>query len=264
MKKFENKVIIVTGGASGIGEATVRRLSEEGGKIVIADYAEEKAVRFAGELSAGGADVQPVFFSAADLGSCRRLVDFAKETYGQIDILINNVGGTDLKRDRNIETLDIDYFDEAFHINLRCALYLTQLVVPFMTARGGGSIVNITSIGGITADLQGTLYGMAKAALISLTRYTATQAGSKNIRCNAVAPGLILTPAALQNLPESTRDLFIRHNSLPYPGNPEDIASVVAFLASDDARYITGQTLVTDGGLTIHNPTVADIKAQKK
>lgn len=264
MKRFERKVIVITGAASGIGEAITRRMVVEGGKVIIADYAKANAARLAADLMARGADVQPAFFSAAHLDSCRHLIDFAKATYGRIDVLVNNVGGTDLARDRNIETLDIDYFDEAFHINLRSAVYLTQLVIPIMTEQECGNIVNIASIGGMTADIRGSLYGMAKAGLISLTQYTATQTGMKNIRCNAIAPGLIMTPAVLKNLPETTRKLFIRHNALPYPGDPSDIAAAAAFLASDDARYITGQTLVVDGGLTTHNPTVADVIEQNK
>lgn len=259
MKRFEGKAAIVTGAASGIGEATVRRLAAEGAKVVIADYAKDKADRLAETLSAQGVDARPVYFTAAGLDSCRELVEFARQAYGRIDCLVNNVGGSDLRRDRDIEALDIEYFDEVFHINLRSAVYLTQLVVPVMAARGGGSIVNIASIGGITGDYQGTFYGMSKAGLINLTQYTATQAGKKKIRCNAVAPGLVLTPAALNNLPADRREIFLRHNALPYLGEPENIAATVAFLASDDAAYITGQTLVADGGLTAHNPTVADI-----
>lgn len=259
MKRFEGKAVIVTGAASGIGEATARRLTAEGAKVVIADYAKDKADRLAETLAAQGADVRPVYFTAARLDSCRELVDFALDAYGRIDCLVNNVGGSDLRRDKDIETLDIEYFDEVFHINLRSAVYLTRLAVPVMAGQGGGSIVNIASIGGLTADYQGTFYGMSKAGLISLTQYTATQAGKKNIRCNAVAPGLVLTPAALNNLPENRREIFLRHNALPYLGEPENIAATVAFLASADAAYITGQTIVADGGLTIHNPTVADI-----
>ena len=122
--------------------------------------------------------------------------------YGQIDVLINNVGGTDPKRDLNIEKLDIDYFDEVFHLNLCCTMYLSQQVIPIMTTHGGGNIVNVASISGLTADANGTLYGASKAGVINLTKYIATQMGKKNIRCNAVAPGLVLTPAALDNLNE--------------------------------------------------------------
>ena len=135
-------------------------------------------------------------------------------------------------------------------------MYLSQLIIPVMKAHGGGNIVNVASISGITADASGTLYGASKAGVINLTRYIATQVGKKNIRCNAVAPGLILTPAALNNMNEDVRNIFLGQCATPYLGEPQDIAATIAFLASEDARYITGQTIVADGGLTIHNPTV--------
>lgn len=135
-------------------------------------------------------------------------------------------------------------------------MYLSQLVIPIMIAHGGGNIVNVASISGITADSNGTLYGASKAGVINLTKYIATQMGKKNIRCNAVAPGLVLTPAALNNLNEDVRNIFLSQCATPYLGVPQDIAATIAFLASEDARYVTGQTIVADGGLTIHNPTV--------
>lgn len=259
MKRFQDKVVVITGAASGIGEATAREMASEGAKVIIADYAKEKADRLADELRANGADVKSIYFSANDLDSCRQLISVSQISYGHIDVLVNNVGGSDLALDRDIETLDISYFDEVFHFNIRCAMYLIQLVLPLMSEHGGGNIVNIASISGVTADYQGTYYGIAKAGIISLTQYTATQMGKKNIRCNAIAPGLILTPAAVNNLSGQVRDIFLRHNAVPYLGQPEDIAKTVAFLASDDAKYITGQTIIVDGGLTIHNPTIADI-----
>lgn len=135
-------------------------------------------------------------------------------------------------------------------------MYLSQLIIPIMKAHGGGNIVNVASISGITADASGTLYGASKAGVINLTRYIATQVGKKNIRCNAVAPGLVLTPAALNNMNEDVRNIFLGQCATPYLGEPQDIAATIAFLASEDARYITGQTIIADGGLTIHNPTV--------
>ena len=125
-----------------------------------------------------------------------------------------------------------------------------------MSAQGSGNIVNVASISGITADSNGTLYGASKAGVINLTKYIATQTGKKNIRCNAVAPGLILPPAALNNLNEEVRKIFLGQCATPYLGEPQDVAATIAFLASEDARYITGQTIVVDGGLTIHNPTI--------
>ena len=256
MNRFENKIIIITGAAGGIGASTTRRIVSEGGKVVIADYSREKADQFAAELSNSGADVRPVYFSATELKSCKELITFTMKEYGQIDVLVNNVGGTNPRRDTTIETLDMDYFDEAFHLNLSCTMYLSQLVIPIMSAQGGGNIVNVASISGITADSNGTLYGASKAGVINLTKYIATQTGKKNIRCNAVAPGLILPPAALNNLNEEVRKIFLGQCATPYLGEPQDVAATIAFLASEDARYITGQTIVVDGGLTIHNPTI--------
>ena len=135
--------------------------------------------------------------------------------------------------------------------------FVGQFYIPIMTANGGGNIVNVASISGLTADANGTLYGASKAGVINLTKYIATQMGKKNIRCNAVAPGLVLTPAALDNLNEDVRNIFLGQCATPYLGEPEDVAATIAFLASNDARYITGQTIVVDGGLTVHNPTVA-------
>ena len=133
-----------------------------------------------------------------------------------------------------------------------------------MTAHGGGNILNVASISGITADANGTLYGASKAGVINLTKYIATQMGKKNIRCNAVAPGLVLTPAAVNNLNEDVRNIFLGQCATPYLGEPEDVAATIAFLASNDARYITGQTIVVDGGLTIHNPTSPRNRSWKK
>ena len=185
MDRFKDKVVIVTGAASGIGEATTRRIVSEGGMVVMADFAKEKTALLAQDLK------------AENLESCRTLIGTALEKYHRIDVLVNNVGGTDLQKDKNIEDLDISYFDQAFHINLRCAIYLSQLVIPVMIRQKGGNIVNIASVGGLTGDFRGTYYGAAKAGIINLTRYTATQMGKYNIRCNAIAPGLVLTPAAL-------------------------------------------------------------------
>ena len=155
MKRFENKVVVITGAAGGIGEATTRRIVSEGGKVVIADHSQERADKLAAELTQAGADVRPIYFSAIELQSCKELVDFAMKEYGQIDVLINNVGGTDPKRDLNIEKLDIDYFDEVFHLNLCCTMYLSQQVIPIMTTHGGGNIVNVASA--LSLECDGTV-----------------------------------------------------------------------------------------------------------
>ena len=186
MNRFENKVVVITGAAGGIGEATTRRIVSEGGKVVIADHSEKKAEQLANELTHAGADVRHVYFSATELQSCKELIDFSMNEYQRIDVLINNVGGTDPKRDLNIEKLDINYFDEAFHLNLCCTMYLSQQVIPIMTTNGGGNIVNVASISGLTADANGTLYGASKAGVTlcsqSLTICSLTEPSGFRIR----------------------------------------------------------------------------------
>ncbi|MBR5855969.1 MAG: SDR family oxidoreductase [Bacteroidales bacterium] len=260
MKRFVNKTALVTGGAAGIGRATVERLVKEGAKVIIADCNIEAAQKFAQSLRDNEYKVDAIRYDAAKEVSALKAVDRAIEVFGGIDILINNVGGSDLSKDLDVEELDTNYFNEVFHINLLSMIHTTRAAIPVMKSSGGGTIVNVASIGGLLGDFRGTLYGLSKAGVINLTRYTATQFGQYKIRCNSVSPGLVLTSAATSNLSESAQNLFLKYNALPYLGYAFDIAAVITFLASDDARYITGQNIVADGGLTCHNPTVKEIK----
>lgn len=261
MERFKGQVALVTGGASGIGRATVERLTAEGADVVIADYHLEEADKLATRLREEGHRVKAIYYNATDTDSGANAVTETIGWMGGIDCLVNNVGGSNLKRDSDIASLDMNYFDEVFHINLRSMLATIRTALPAMKEKGKGSIVNVASIGGLTGDFRGSLYGMSKAGVINLTRYVATQYGRMGIRCNSVAPGLVLTPAATRNLPEEVRKVFLKFNALPYLGEAADIAAIIAFLASDDARYITGQTIVADGGMNCHNPTMADIAA---
>ena len=262
MKKLVNKVALITGASSGIGRATAERFVKEGAKVVIADRNTDRAEKFASSLRDNQFHAQAIPFEAQDLKSASKIVDKTIELYGSIDCIINNVGGSDLSKDLNVEELDIKYFDDVFHQNLRSMIAIVQSALPYMKSSKQGVIVNVASIGGFLGDLRGTLYGVSKAGVINLTRYIATQYGRYGIRCNCVAPGLILTPAALENLSEDEREAFSKYNSLPYCGKPEDIAGVISFLASEDARYLSGQTIVVDGGMSCHNPTVYDLSKE--
>ena len=259
MKRFDNKAVLVTGGAGGIGLATAERMAAEGASVMIADYNLERAREQSARLNAGGCRTEAVFFDGGDVQSA---VDIVRETvrrFGTIDVLVNNVGGNDLHRDLDIVNLDIDYFDTIFHINLRSQIVTSKEALPTMMAKGGGAIVNVASMSGLLGDFRGSMYGMTKAGVISLTRYIATQYGKQGVRCNAVAPGLVMTPAATGALPDNLREIFLRQNAVHYLGEAADIAGTIAFLASDDARYISGQTITADGGMSCHNPTVQDI-----
>ena len=233
-KRFESRVALVTGAAAGIGKATAERLAAEGARLVIADYNYPEAERLAEQLNREGAPAFALRFDASETESCREIVARTIERYGTIDILVNNVGGSDLSRDLDLLNMDLGYFDEVFHLNLRSVMATTQAALSEMTLRNRGSIVNTASIGGLLGDFRGTLYGAAKAGVIGLTRYIASQYGKLGIRCN-------------------------KYNAVDYLGQAADIAATIAFLASDDAHYVTGQTITADGGMDSHNPTVAEL-----
>lgn len=259
--RFDKKTALVTGGASGIGRATVERLLAEGARVVIADYNVDEAEKLAQELGKADYPAKAVYYNATDMNSGAEAVQKTIEWFGGIDCLVNNVGGSDLSRDLDILHLDMAYFDAVFHLNLKSMLATTRAALPAMMQQGKGSIVNVASISGLLGDFRGSLYGMSKAGVINLTRYVATQYGHQGIRCNGVAPGLILTPAATRNLPDGIRKIFLKYNTVPYLGDAADIAATIAFLASEDARYISGQTIIADGGMGCHNPTIEDISA---
>lgn len=261
MNRFNEQVVLVTGGASGIGRATVERLANEGAYVVIADFHLKEAEKVVEELQTAEGQVKAVYYNALVMDSAAEAVTKTIEWFGGIDCVVNNVGGSDLTRDLDIASLDMNYFDEVFHLNLKSMLAVTRAALPDMLAKRKGCIVNVASISGLLGDFRGSLYGMSKAGVINLTRYIATQYGPSGIRCNGVAPGLILTPAATRNLPETVREIFLKYNTLPYLGEPADIAGTIAFLASEDARYISGQTIIADGGMGCHNPTIADMLA---
>lgn len=260
MERFKGKVALVTGGARGIGKASAERLCMEGAKVVVADFDSDGVHRTVTEFREQGYMAESLVFDASDVESCRMIVEKTFSLHGRLDVLVNVVGGTNLRRDVSAGDLDISYFDDMLHLNVRSMVVCTQAALSHMK-KDGGSIVNISSIGGLTGDLRGTLYGICKAGVVNFTRYVATQYGKVRIRCNAIAPGMVLTPAVERSLSDSYKKLFLKHNALPYLGQPEHIAATVAFLASDDAAYINGQTIVADGGMTCHNPSVGDLLA---
>lgn len=252
-KRFFNKVVLVTGAANGIGRSAVERFAREGAKVIIADHNYKKAKTFSIALATEGFEARAFNFDAESLKSCDELVKFALNEYGRIDILVNNVGVTDNLKDVDILNLDIAYFDKVFHTNLRSMIYLVKLVLPSMIKIGKGNIINISSLGSDIADLQYTFFGASKAGVKSLTRYIATQYAKDGIRCNSVAPGLVLTNKVQTILPSDIREVFHKYKSDYLIGEAEDIASCIAFLASPDSKFMNGQTIVVDGGLSSSN-----------
>jgi NAD(P)-dependent dehydrogenase (short-subunit alcohol dehydrogenase family) len=257
MNRFEGKVAVVTGGASGIGAAVCRRIAAEGGKVVVGDLLLERAQDVAKEIGTAAIAVQ---FDAAEAASIQNLIEKAVGRFGRLDVLHNNaadVSPATQHGDTNAVDIDIALWDRVMAVNLRGYLLGCKYAIPHLIKSGGGAIVNTSSMAGAQGDLARIAYGTSKGAIYTLTRYVAAQHAHQNIRCNAVAPGLVMTPA-LANAPGDLINILKRHTPLPF-GGPEDIAALVCFLACAEAKYITGHIYPIDGGLTMHNPMNADL-----
>lgn len=264
MGRVTGKVALVTGGASGIGLSTATLLAKEGAKVVIADFNTEGAREAAEKINANGGEAFGIFLDAGDENSIKEAVEFTVKHFGKITVMFNNVGLTNLKKDLDVVNMDLDEWDRLMNVNLKSVLLGSKFAIPHMIEAGGGSIINTASMAGFTGDTIRAAYGASKAAVVNLTKYIATQYGKDNIRCNAVAPGLILTPAAKNNMPPEVLDIFAKYNMLPYHGEPDDIGYTVLFLASDESKFITGQTIQVEGGHYIANPSISDFNEYMK
>lgn len=260
MGRVQDKVALVTGGASGIGLSAATLLAQEGAKVVIADFNVEGAKESAESIKAQGGEAVGIFLDAGDENSIKEAVEYTVQHFGKISVLFNNVGLTNLHKDLDVVNLDLDEWDRLMNVNLKSVLLGSRFAIPHMIEAGGGSIINTASMAGFTGDAVRAAYGASKAAVVNLTRYIAAQYGKDKIRCNAVAPGLILTPAAERNMSAEVLDIFSKYNALPYHGAPEDIGYTVVFLASDESKFITGQTIQVEGGHYIANPSVPDFR----
>jgi NAD(P)-dependent dehydrogenase (short-subunit alcohol dehydrogenase family) len=256
--RFQGQVAIVTGGASGIGEATCRRLAAEGATVVVADVNGERAETVAAEL---GNNSRAQQFDAVDVTSIERLVLGTIERFGRLDVLHNNAALTSPAlhaKDTNAIDISFETWDLVMGANLRGYLAGCKYALPTMIKQGSGAIVNTASTGAFSGDITRMAYTVSKAAIIGLTRQIATHHGRQGIRCNAVAPGLVLSAGSRAAVP-NVIEVMQRHLLTPEIGEPEDLAALVCFLASREARYINGQTYIADGGMLAHNPAMADL-----
>jgi meso-butanediol dehydrogenase/(S,S)-butanediol dehydrogenase/diacetyl reductase len=250
MGRFDGKVALVTGGASGIGAATVRRLRSEGAQVAIGDLAEAAGTALADDVAGrdGGAFFHPV--DVAELAQVERLVAATAERFGRLDVLVNNAGIGSFG-----ETPDVD--PEQWHrviaVDLHSVFYVCRAAVPHLRRAGRGAIVNTASISGLRGDYGFAAYNAAKGAVVNYTRTLALDHGRDGIRVNAVCPGPIDTPLAgplVQN--ETIMAEYRRLIPLGRVGRADEVAAAIAFLASDDASYVSGACLEVDGALTAH------------
>lgn len=257
--KLKKKTVLVTAATRGIGLACVKRCAAEGARVYMGARNPERAQKVADALRAEGANVTWVFCDATKPESFRTMVEQVVQDTGRIDVLVNNFGTSDPAKDLDFAHTDAEVFLETVNLNLRSVFMASQSVVAYMHEQGGGSIINISSVGGLVPDISQVAYGTSKAAINYLTKLIAVHEARYHIRCNAVLPGMTATEAVQTRLSEEFRDLFLRHIPLGRMGQPEEIAAAVAYLASDDAAYVTGQILTVSGGFGLATPVFADL-----
>lgn len=258
--RLSGKVAIVTGAAGGLGAATSVRLANEGAKVIAAGRDRASLEATMSVILALGGQCAAHVVDLADPESIEALFAFA-DTAGGVDIVYNNAARTNVADDGRVENMDISVWESAFQVNLRGTMLMCRAAIPRLRARGGGSIINVASGVGVLADVARTAYGVSKSAVITLTRFVATQEGKSNIRCNVICPGLMLTPAVEAQLSPEALAMMLRHGLMPRLGTPEDIAAAVVYLASDEASYVTGQLIGVDGGALVHLPYYAELMA---
>jgi NAD(P)-dependent dehydrogenase (short-subunit alcohol dehydrogenase family) len=262
--RLAGKVAIVTGGSGGIGGATVSEFAAEGAAIVVADIDEAGAKLHAATVNEAGGNAIGIGVDVSDENAVREMVSAAVDTFGRLDILHNNAAATgDSLQDDDLVEMSVDLWDRTMAVNLRGPMLGCKHAIPRMLERGGGVIINTSSGAGTLAEPVRTAYGASKAALNSLTRSVAVQYGKQGIRSVAVAPGITLPPERLEQIAETEWfQMMSRHHLTPRLGTPRDIAKLVAFLASDDAGFITGCVFAIDGGIVIPTPYTSEMRGR--
>ena len=264
MGRLTGRTAIVTGGAGGLGSATARRLCSEGGQVVIADVLLEPAEKLAEEIRGEGGDATALHCDLGDPESIAGLIEQTLAHYGKLEVVFNNGALTQpdfLNRDGLAGEMDIEVWDKTFAVNARGTMLMIRHSLPALIASGRGAIINTSSGAALLGDLARTAYAASKSAINALTLYVAAQYGKQNVTCNVISPGMVPTETSRANQPELIR-MVTRHHLTPELGYPEDIAAMVAFLASDDARFLTGQIIRVDGGVSKAFAHVADNREQ--
>jgi NAD(P)-dependent dehydrogenase (short-subunit alcohol dehydrogenase family) len=263
MAKLQDRVAVVTGGARGIGRSIALGMAREGAVVVAVDIDTSGTDDLTAEADEAASTIVLRQADVADGDAMKAIIDEAVGTFGRLDVLVNNAAAMEpwvMRTDVNVETTPVETWDRAYAVNIRGPFLAAKYAVPHMLkTTGAGNVINISTPAGFNGDVAGVAYSTSKAALHGLTRSIATSHGRLGVRSNCIAPGLILTEAALQNMSLEQRQARRRHRLVRRPGWPVDVAALAVFLASDDSGYITGQTIIMDGGISsVHQPWYAD------
>lgn len=251
MRGLTDKIVIVAGGASGIGAAATRRLVDEGAAVMVGDLNEEGAEKLAAELREIGGRVAACGFNIADDESCASLVAATVEAFGGVDGLFNvaaDLSPRTFGRDGDLLEVPLDVWRQSLEVNLTGYFLTARHALPVMLARGGGAIVNTISGRMLNGDPTLVAYGSSKSGVIALSKHIATRWGKQGIRCNVVAPGFVLTEVAQKTTSAESQAAIFEMLRSPRFGRPEDIAAAVSFLLSADGEWINGQVLPVNGG----------------
>ena len=246
MKLLENKVALITGAGRGIGKAIALRFAQEGCKIAFTDIAlNDVVLETEKELKAMGVEAKAYASNAANFEETHQVVDEIVKDFGRIDILVNNAGIT---KDTALKRMTEEQWDAVINVNLKSVFNFTKAVQPVMWKQAGGSVINMSSVVGVSGNANQCNYSASKAGIIGFTKSAAKEMGVRGIRHNAIAPGFIIT-AMTDALPEDVRKAWESQIPLRRGGTPEDVANVALFLASDLSSYVTGQVIHCCGGM---------------
>jgi NAD(P)-dependent dehydrogenase (short-subunit alcohol dehydrogenase family) len=258
-ERFTGKVAIVTGGAGNIGKATAKLLAAEGAAVTVADLGVDAAAAVVAEIEAAGGTARAQATDVTDPDAVAAMVNDTVAAFGGLDVLHNNAAAIALNgKDQDVVTMDLDTWYRVLDVNLTGPMLGCRFAIPALLERGGGAIVNTASAAAFYGSRTLAAYGTSKAGLVALTRYVATAYGDRGIRCNAVAPGVVVdadAQAALGGPMGDTLRKYTTSHLVGRLGYPEEIAAAVAYLASDDGAFVTGETLRVDGGMTAHSPS---------
>ena len=253
--RLQDKVILVTAATRGIGLAIVKKCAAEGARVYMAARNMDRAQELADSLDG----VKCVYNEATKPETFTSMVEDVVRDAGRIDVLVNNFGTSNPGKDLDFANTDPQVFLDTVNLNLRSVFLASQAAAKHMATRGGGSIINISSVGGLVPDISQIAYGTSKAAINYLTKLIAVQEAKNHIRCNAVLPGMTATEAVETHLSSEFRNLFLRHIPLSRMGQPEEIAEAVCYFASDASAYTTGQILTVSGGFGLATPVYGDL-----